>query len=59
MARGDDTCSLKAALVTWINEIHGASVPPLRCSTKAERGLDNDHTGRLLCPAEYDWDDME
>ena len=59
MARWDDTCNLKSALVTWINEIHGASNPPLKCCSKLGHGLNNDHMGHLLCPAEYDWDDEE
>ena len=58
-AMGDDTCNLKSALVTWINEYHSASQPCLQCNSKVERGLDNDHTGHLLCPAEHNWDDME
>jgi hypothetical protein len=26
---------------------------------KAERGIDNDVTGHLLCPIDYDWGDLE
>ena len=59
MARGDDTCNLKLALVTWINELFGTLNPPMKCDSKIEQGLDNDHMGHLLCPAEYDCDDME
>ena len=59
MARGDDTCNLKPALVIWINELFGTLDPPLKCNSKIKQGLDNDHTGHLLCPAKYDWDDME
>ena len=35
-ARGDNTCNLKSALVTWINENHSASQPHLRCNSKVE-----------------------
>ena len=52
-------CNLKSALVTWINTIYGTSDPPLKCCSKLEWGLDNDHIGCLLCPAEYDWDNKE
>lgn len=58
MARGDDTGKLKSAVVEWVNDLYGPSDPPLRSISKYERGLSNDHTGRLLCPGEYDWDDM-
>ena len=58
MARGDDTGKLKSAVVEWVNDLYGASEPPLRTNSKDERGLFNDHTGRLLCPGEYDWDDL-
>lgn len=57
MARGDDAGNLKWAAVGWVNEMYGASNPPLTIDSKAERGLENDHTGRLLCPCEWDWDD--
>jgi hypothetical protein len=58
MARGDDTGKLKSAVVEWVNDLYGPSNPPLRSISKYERGLNNDHTGRLLCPGEYDWDDL-
>ena len=35
-ARGDDTCNLKSALVTWINKNHSASQPRLQCNLKVE-----------------------
>ncbi|KAF7970326.1 hypothetical protein HWV62_24346 [Athelia sp. TMB] len=57
-ARGDDTAKLKAATVPWVNATFGASTPPPSPQTKHERGLDNDHTGRLLCPGEFSWDDL-
>lgn len=58
MARGDDAGKLKVATVEWVNELCGISTPPLRANSKDERGLDSDHTGRLLCPGEYAWDDL-
>jgi len=58
MARGDDTGKLKSAVVEWVNDLYGLSVPPLRANSKDERGLCNDYTGRLLCPGEYNWDDL-
>jgi len=58
-ARSDDTSRLKIAIVEWVNKLYGASNPPLRGNSKDERGLENEHTGRLLCPSEYPWDDLE
>jgi hypothetical protein len=59
MARGDDAGNLKLAVVVWVDEIFGPSQPPLKPTSKDERGLENDNTGRLLCPGEYKWDDAE
>jgi hypothetical protein len=58
MARADDAATLKMAVVGWIDSMFGLSDPALRPKYKDGRGLDNDHCGRLLCPAEYDWDDV-
>lgn len=57
MARGDDASKLKAAVVIWVNDMFGPSVPALKTKSKDERGLENDHTGFLLCPGELNWDD--
>ncbi|KIM87314.1 hypothetical protein PILCRDRAFT_3812, partial [Piloderma croceum F 1598] len=57
MARGDDAGNLKLAVVVWVDEIFGPSQPPLKPTSKDECGLENDNTGRLLCPGEYKWDD--
>jgi hypothetical protein len=57
MARGDDTSSLKTAVVEWLDRIFGVSDPPLLSKSKDGRGLDNDFCGLLLCPAEWDWTD--
>ena len=57
MARGDDANNLKAAVVIWVDELYGPSDPALKAKSKDERGLANDHTGLLLCPGEYCWDD--
>jgi hypothetical protein len=56
-ARSDDTSRLKNAVVVWVDKMYGPSNPPLRANSKDERGLENDNTGRLLCPSEYSWDD--
>ncbi|KZP07453.1 hypothetical protein FIBSPDRAFT_667455, partial [Athelia psychrophila] len=59
MARGDDASTLKHLVVIWLNEICGPSVPALVPTSKDGRGLHNAHTGRLLCPGEFDWDNED
>lgn len=58
MARGDDTSSLKLAVVEWIYESFGVNTQQLEARHKTGRGLDHDHCGKLLCPVEFDWSDM-
>ena len=57
MARADDTSHLKVAVVSWVADMLGPSDPPLRARSKDERGFADDHTGRLLCPSEFSWND--
>ena len=55
-ARSDDVRRIKEELALWLN-IANAPNPPLNTKCRSDRGMDNDITGRLLCPIEYDWDD--
>ncbi|KAG6370798.1 hypothetical protein JVT61DRAFT_11005 [Boletus reticuloceps] len=55
-ARGDDTANLKPEIVVWLTDLFHPVEPPLRTTTKDDRGLVHDVTGRLICPAEYNWD---
>jgi hypothetical protein len=57
MARADDTSHLKAAIVSWVVDMLGPSDPPLRARSKDERGFADNHTGQLLCPSEFSWND--
>ncbi|KAG1856000.1 hypothetical protein DFJ58DRAFT_716109 [Suillus subalutaceus] len=58
-ARGDDTKSLKSAILDWISP-KGASIqPPLHRNSKIDRGFNHELTGSLLCPAGLDWHDPE
>ena len=59
MSHGDDARNLKLAVVGWITDIYGPSDPPLKVNPKVERGLENNFTGALLCPSEWDWDNPE
>jgi len=58
MARGDDTASLKVAIIQWVQDLFGVPDQPLQAKHKAGRGLDHDQCGRLLCPIEFDWMDL-
>jgi hypothetical protein len=64
-ARSDDTSRLKVAIADWLNsraENHSElNMMPMRLSSrgKEDRGTSHDVTGHLLCPIEYDWDDLE
>ncbi|KAG2056215.1 hypothetical protein BDR06DRAFT_981606 [Suillus hirtellus] len=58
-ARGEDTKSLKLVIIDWIAPAGEAVVPPLPRNSKISRGFNHPLTGRLLCPAELDWDDAD
>ena len=64
-ARADDTAWLKVAIAEWLNARRSlnatetSNTPPLSPRSKEERGINNDITGCLLCPIDYDWDNPE
>ncbi|KAG0694144.1 hypothetical protein DFH29DRAFT_1006603 [Suillus ampliporus] len=58
-ARGDDTKSLKSAILDWISPKGAAIQPPLHRNSKIDRGFNHELTGSLLCPAGLDWHDAE
>lgn len=55
-ARGDDTSKLKALVSEWVNRELKPD-PPVDMDDKHTRGFINDGCGKLLCPAELDWND--
>ncbi|KAG2112757.1 hypothetical protein BD769DRAFT_1364416 [Suillus cothurnatus] len=55
-ARGDDTGTLKDLVASWVN-IECCPTPLIRADDKYHRGFVNDACGRLLCPAEWHWED--
>ncbi|KAF9044321.1 hypothetical protein BJ165DRAFT_1528874 [Panaeolus papilionaceus] len=57
-ARSDDLRRVKEELGNWLNSDFSPPVP-FSVRTRADRGLHNDITGRLLCPIEYNWEDDE
>ncbi|KAG1894180.1 uncharacterized protein F5891DRAFT_985294 [Suillus fuscotomentosus] len=55
-ARGDDTGTLKELVASWVN-IECRPPSFLRADHKHHRGFVNDACGKLLCPAEWCWED--
>ena len=58
-ARGDDTKSLKGAVLDWITLKGQNLVPPLARNMKLDRGYNHERTGALLCPTGLDWSNLE
>ncbi|KAF5319827.1 hypothetical protein D9611_012832 [Ephemerocybe angulata] len=57
-ARSDDVGRLRPAVAGWLSTWSGPKpVPALQLGTRADRGIQHDVCGRLLCPIRYDWDD--
>ncbi|KAG1765799.1 hypothetical protein EDD22DRAFT_950921 [Suillus occidentalis] len=54
-ARGDDTSSLKELVAAWVNQEFCPS-PLIMPNDKHSHGFVSDICGKLLCPAEWDWD---
>ncbi|KAG2111769.1 hypothetical protein BD769DRAFT_1364866 [Suillus cothurnatus] len=54
-ARGDDTSSLKELVAAWVNQEFRPS-PLIKPNDKHSCGFASDICGKLLCPAEWDWD---
>ncbi|KAG1785800.1 uncharacterized protein HD556DRAFT_1249262, partial [Suillus plorans] len=53
-ARGDNTSKLKALVAEWVNRDLKPEFP-LDSDDKHTHGFSNNACGRLLCPAELDW----
>ncbi|KAG1893901.1 uncharacterized protein F5891DRAFT_1131120 [Suillus fuscotomentosus] len=58
-ARGDDTKTLKSAILDWISPKGEGIQPPLHRNSKIDRSFNHDLTGSLLCPAGLDWNDPQ
>ncbi|KAG2740046.1 hypothetical protein P692DRAFT_20754088 [Suillus brevipes Sb2] len=58
-ARGDDTKTLKSAVLEWLVPRGQAVIPPLARNIKSDRGFNHEITGALLCPAGLDWSNAE
>ena len=58
-ARGDDTQSLKGAVLDWIVPIGQTLNLLLNWNKKDDCGFKHECTGALLCPIDLDWSDDE
>ncbi|KAG0696529.1 hypothetical protein DFH29DRAFT_774569, partial [Suillus ampliporus] len=54
-ARGDDTGTLKELIASWVN-MEYRPTPLIRTDDKHHRGFVSDVCGKLLCLAEWRWD---
>ncbi|KAG1872154.1 hypothetical protein F4604DRAFT_1881018 [Suillus subluteus] len=57
--RGDDTKTLKSAVLEWLVPRGQPLIPPLSRNIKSDRGFNHEVTGALLCPAGLDWSNAE
>ncbi|KAG2123322.1 hypothetical protein BD769DRAFT_1389196 [Suillus cothurnatus] len=57
-ARGDDTSKLKSLVAEWVNHKFKPSLP-IDYDDKHSHGFTHDVCGRLLCPAELDWNNLD
>ncbi|KAG1890410.1 hypothetical protein F4604DRAFT_1876902 [Suillus subluteus] len=57
--RGDDTKTLKSAVLDWIAPKGEAIRPPLHRNSKIGCRFNHELTGSLLCPAGLDWNDPQ
>ncbi|KAG1897448.1 uncharacterized protein F5891DRAFT_982631 [Suillus fuscotomentosus] len=58
-ARGDDTKTLKSAVIEWLMPRGQPLIPPLSQNIKSDRGFNHEVTDALLCPADLDWSNAE
>ncbi|KAG1779360.1 hypothetical protein EV702DRAFT_1178492 [Suillus placidus] len=58
-ARGDNTKSLKSAVLEWLVPRGQPVIPPLSRHIKSDRGFNHEVTGALLCPAGLDWSNAD
>ena len=58
-AQSNDTARVKPIIAALLNNQENSPPRPLlKLDTRDGRGLQNDFTGRLLCPIKYDWEDL-
>ncbi|KAG0694063.1 hypothetical protein DFH29DRAFT_985362 [Suillus ampliporus] len=58
-ARGDDTKTLKSAILKWLVPRGQAVIPPLSQNIKSDREFNHEITSALLCPTGLDWSNAD
>ncbi|KAG1894034.1 uncharacterized protein F5891DRAFT_962136, partial [Suillus fuscotomentosus] len=58
-ARGDDTKTLKSAVLKWLVPRGQPVILPLSQNIKSDRGFNHEVTGALLCPAGLNWSNSD
>ncbi|KAI6019112.1 hypothetical protein EDC04DRAFT_2869954 [Pisolithus marmoratus] len=58
-ARADDTKSMKATVIDWITPKGQTLSPHIPRNVKMGWGFHHEHTSALLCPAGYEWENIE
>ncbi|KAG2113262.1 hypothetical protein BD769DRAFT_1673798 [Suillus cothurnatus] len=56
-ARADDMTQLKVTVASWLMQNTLPPCPVIQGQNKIGRGFNNNVTGRLICPVDYDWND--
>ncbi|KAG2351275.1 hypothetical protein BDR07DRAFT_1320508, partial [Suillus spraguei] len=56
-ARADNTTRLKVTVASWLMQQTPPPSPIIHGQNKFGRGFNNNATGQLLCPIDYDWND--
>ncbi|KAG1867317.1 hypothetical protein F4604DRAFT_1881629 [Suillus subluteus] len=56
---GDDTKTLKSAVLEWLMPRGQPPIPPLSQNIKLDHGFNHKVTGRLLCPTGLEWSNAE
>ena len=57
-ARSDDLNRIRTCVADWLNAAQPRPEILLDPSCRENRGIQHDVTGKLLCPAGFDWDDL-
>ncbi|KAG6904792.1 hypothetical protein DXG01_007127 [Tephrocybe rancida] len=57
-ACSDNISTLKKSVAVWVNKLPFTQ-PALNPEDCSNCGLQHDTTGKLICPIEFNWDDLE
>lgn len=57
-ARNDDMTHLKMKVTSWLMKLTPPPSPVIHRKSKIGCRLNNDATGSLICPVNYDWNGL-